>query len=184
MTSIDGTNQARGVLSGAVGLWTLDPTATTITFKTRAMWGLAKVKGTFKAVGGTAQVADTGQAEGELTIDASSVDTGNSKRDNHLRSADFFESDKHPVFVFSIHDIKAEGDTRITLLGTFAVRGHSRPLDISASVFPIGADTIELHSEFQIDRSDWGVSWTKMGAKTLTELDITARFNRASDPIS
>ena len=182
MTSANGANQIIEVFPGTAGIWTLDPKATTIRFQTRAMWGLAKVHGTFQAVEGSAQVTDSGKVDGSLVIDASSVDTGNKKRDNHLRSADFFESDNHPTFVFSVHGLDTQSDTEVTLNGSFTVRGHTRPLTVTATVEPLAGDTVELRAKFQIDRSDWGVSWSKMGAKTLTELDISARFTKIPVP--
>jgi polyisoprenoid-binding protein YceI len=71
------------------------------------------------------------------------------------------------------------GDAAVRLDGSFTVRGHSRPLAIVATVVEAEADTVELKSEFQIDRRDWDISVTKMGAKTLTEIAVSARWRRA-----
>ena len=98
MTSTDRGDRASEVLAEAA-VWTLDVSGTTIEFRTRSFWGLLKIKGSFKAVEGTARVAETG-VEGTLVIDASSIDTGNKKLDQHLRSPVWFGSELHPTFLF------------------------------------------------------------------------------------
>jgi polyisoprenoid-binding protein YceI len=75
--------------------WTADPTRTTIEFEVEHFWGLHTVRGRFGRLDGV-YVLGTAGPEIELTIDAESVDTGNSARDRHLRSADFFDVDEHP----------------------------------------------------------------------------------------
>src|ERR1700693_1442394 len=83
------------------GTWHLDPNRTTIEFHTKAVWGLAKVKGTFSAVSGSGVVGDRGTISGELVVDANSIDTRNKRRDKHLRSADFFDVSAYPTFSFT-----------------------------------------------------------------------------------
>ena len=74
---------------------------------TTAIWGLAKVKGTFTAVGGTATVADHGSISGDLIVDAGSIDTRNKRRDKHLRSAEFFDVSTHPTLTFTACNVAA-----------------------------------------------------------------------------
>ena len=80
----------------ATGLWQLDPSATTVAVRQKTMWGLVTVKGAFTAVTGQGEVRADGSAVGTLTLRAASLDTGNAKRDTHLKSADFFDADNHP----------------------------------------------------------------------------------------
>ncbi|MGO9961919.1 MAG: YceI family protein [Acidimicrobiales bacterium] len=178
MTSIGTPRQANGALTGATGTWTLDPAATTIAFQTRSMWGLAKVAGSFQAVEGDGTVRETGALQGTMVVDASSVDTGNKIRDRHLRSADFLESDNHSTFVFAAREATAVGEDKVKMSGTLTVRGQTRPFDIVTTVLPTGADTVALESEFEIDRSQWGISWTRMGAKVVNKMTVSASFTR------
>jgi polyisoprenoid-binding protein YceI len=83
-------------LAGMVGTWQLDPKATIIEFHTTAMWGLAKVAGTIRAVQGSGAVGDDGAVSGELVLDAASIDTKIKRRDKHLRGRDFSMSLRSP----------------------------------------------------------------------------------------
>src|SRR6266699_4283863 len=82
-----------GTLAGS---WTLDASRSTIGLRSKSMWGLAPVKGVFRQVSGTGAVSPAGEVSGTITVAAASVDTKNKRRDKHLRSADFFDSDTHP----------------------------------------------------------------------------------------
>jgi polyisoprenoid-binding protein YceI len=172
------TPEGAGWLSGATGTWVLDPSATTVELRTKAMWVLP-VKGTFRAVEGSGTVSEDGDVTGTLSVDASSVDTGNKKRDNHLRSSDFFETDKHAHFVYTATGASPAGPDQIKVNGTLTVRGQTRPLDIVATVSPTSPSEATVTAEFALDRSQWGVTWAKMGAQTSNQLKVSARFTKA-----
>ena len=91
-----------------VELWTADPSRTTVEFEVEHLWGLDTVCGRFRSFDG-AYIVGPGGSRIELTIDAGSVDTGCPARDNHLRSADFFGADEHPLVRFT--------STRVTGMG-------------------------------------------------------------------
>jgi polyisoprenoid-binding protein YceI len=73
------------------GEWVLDPRESNIRLKRRSMWGLAPVSGVFREVSGNGTVSPDGEVNGTVTVTAASIDTGNTRRDTHLRSADFFD---------------------------------------------------------------------------------------------
>src|ERR1700722_18600535 len=83
------------------GSWEVTPHASHLKFAAKTMWGLVTVKGSFKSYEGKLQVGPNG-ATGTLTIDATSLDTGHGKRDEHLRSADFFDVAGHPQITFTL----------------------------------------------------------------------------------
>src|SRR5580693_2698722 len=100
-TTMASSEQAAGpalkelLKDGAVaGEWIVDPSRSAVSFKSGSMWGLVRVHGVFRQVTGNGTVSPTGEVSGALTVSAASVDTKNAKRDTHLRSADFFDSDK------------------------------------------------------------------------------------------
>jgi polyisoprenoid-binding protein YceI len=173
------TNPPNGLLAGAVGTWKLDPAGTTIELHTKAMWGLAKVKAAFKAIEGGGTVGEDGTVSGNLVIDARSVDTKNTKRDKHLRSADFFEVESYPTFTYSASSVSPAAGGKVKVNGTFTVHGQTRPLDVIATLGPATADRVTVTAEAELDRSEWGITWSKMGAGLHNRVSVTAQFTRA-----
>jgi polyisoprenoid-binding protein YceI len=169
-------NEAVADLSAFAGSWSLDPGHTSVVFLTRAMWVL-NVRGAFKAIEGSATVGADGSVSGSIVLDASSVDTKKKKRDDHLRTADFFEVDAHPTITFSLTDAHPKGAGTVELTGTLTIRGTSRPITLIAEVSATdGSATVS--SEFDIDRSEWGLKWAKMGAGLQNHVVINARFTK------
>ena len=103
------------------GEWILDPSRSTVSLKSRSMWGLARVNGVFR------QVTGNGEVSGAITMAAASIDTKNTRRDTHLRSADFFHSDNYPHITFTADGIRPSGQG-VTVTGTLSVRDRARPL--------------------------------------------------------
>ena len=166
------------LLSTAVGTWTLDQSATTIEFHTKAMWGLAKVVGHFTAVEGSAVVGSDGSVSGTLVIDAASVNTGTAKRDEHLRTKDFFEVETYPTFVYAVSAVKPAADGTLAVSGTFTVHGQTRPLEFIAKAALTEPDRATVTAAADIDRTQWGLTWTKMGARVLNHVIVTAVFTK------
>ena len=84
------------------GNWTLDPSRSTVSLRSKSMWGLAPVKGVFRQASGQGTVSPAGDVSGTVTVGAASIDTKNKKRDTHLRSADFFDSDTYPDITVTV----------------------------------------------------------------------------------
>jgi polyisoprenoid-binding protein YceI len=166
----------KSVLAGYVGTWKLDAAATTVELRTKAMW-LLPVKGSFKAVEGSWVTDAAGTTTGTLVIDASSVDTGMAKRDAHLRTDDFFDVAKYPTFVYTVTGATPAADGKIAVTGTMAIHGQTHPLDIVATAVQSGARAT-VTGVADLDRSKWGITWTKMGANVHNHLVVTAVFNK------
>ena len=165
-------------LAQFVGEWTLDDSTSSVLFRSSSLYGLYKVKGTFNGLRGEAQVDPDGTVRGQLVIDASSVDTKNKKRDDHLRSDDFFNVAKHPEILFELSRI-VPAQEQVRLSGTLHVTGNSQPLDLAAEIRDRDASGLTLHALTSVDRSRWGVAFRKNGmVKMSTGLEISARFNR------
>lgn len=159
------------------GTWTLDPARTTITFHTKAMWVLP-VKGTARAVEGGGRVGDDGTVEGRLVVDATSIDTGTKKRDQHLQTADFFEADHHPTIEFDLIAVRPLANNHFALEGTLLVHGQRQPVTIDAEVTSDGATTTVTGTIDDLDRRQWGLTWAKMGAGVHNKVAVTAVFKR------
>jgi polyisoprenoid-binding protein YceI len=169
--------ETKADLSAFAGSWTLDPSQTSIEFHTKAMW-VTNVKGTFKAIEGSGTVDADGKVAGSIVVDAASVDTRKKKRDNHLRTADFFEVDSFPTITFTVTGAHPKDVGKVDLTGTLTIRGTTRPVALLADVSVTDASAT-VSAETDIDRSEWGLTWAKMGAGLKNHVVIKARFTRA-----
>ena len=163
-----------GTLTGG---WVLDPRNSSVGLKSKSM-GLIPVKGIFREVSGSGTVSPDGKAAGTLTIAAASIDTQNTKRDTHLRSADFFDSDNHPDISFTADDIRPSAHG-VAVTGALTIRGRTRPLSFDATASVPGDGEVWLDAEFRVNRGDFGITWNVLGmvAQTST-LTIHAVFTR------
>ena len=160
------------------GSWTLDPARSTVGLRSKSMWGLASVRGVFGEVSGQGTVSPAGTVTGTLTVAAASVDTRNKKRDAHLRSADFFDSDAHPDITFTVDGIRPSGQD-ITVSGALTVRDRTRPVAFQARAFTVGSREVRLEAEVRINRGDFGLTWNQLGMASMDNtITVHAVFTR------
>lgn len=161
-------------LRALAGSWSLDPARTSITFQAKGLWFFT-VTGTFDSVDGAGEVGDDGSVAGTLVIDAGSVNTKNRQRDKHLRSADFLDVQTHPTITFAVAQARRSDAGPIHVGGDLTVNGQTRPLTVPA--FVVAADnTATVTAEIAVDRSNWGLHYTKKGSRLATNLVIEASF--------
>jgi polyisoprenoid-binding protein YceI len=170
-------NEIENDASAFAGSWNLDPSHTSITFHTKALWVL-KVKGTFKAIEGKGTVGADGSVSGSIVFDAASVDTKNKKRDDHLRTADFFEVTVYPTIDFTVDAAHPKGSGKFELTGNLTIRQSTQPVTLLSDLSVIG-DSATVTAELDIDRSAWGVTWSKLGAGVNNHIVISARFTKS-----
>lgn len=162
------------------GLWQLDSSATTVAVRHKTIWGLVTVKGTFAAVAGQGEVRFDGSAVGTLTLDVATLDTGNAKRDKHLKSADFFDLGNFPEITFAVRSAEARDGDAVHVVGQLTVRGISRPQSFTARLVGADANGLTLDAEFSVDRAQFGMDWNQLGMiRGLTTVVATLRFVRA-----
>jgi polyisoprenoid-binding protein YceI len=167
---------ADGKLAGS---WTLDGARSSVGLRTKSVWGMVKVKGVFSQVSGTAVISAAGEATGTITVAAASIDTGVKKRDDHLRSADFFDAAKYPDITFSAASVTLT-DEGAVVSGTLTVRDQTRPVTVSGTVSAHGADEISLDAELPVSRGEYGMSFNQLGMMSLDNIiAIHAVFARA-----
>lgn len=162
------------------GRWVLDPAASTAEFRVKHFWGAITVSGRFDRMTGEGTVDAAGTISGQLTIDASSLTTKNSKRDKHLRSADFFDVEKHPTVVLAVTGAAdPESVGQIALNGTLEAAGRSTPVSVTARAEETGENAVTLRADLVIDRTIFGMTWSPLGmaAKEATGT-VAARFVR------
>ena len=164
-----------GVLAGE---WVLDPRKSSICLKNKSMGGLLRVNGVFREVSGNGTVSPGGEVSGTVTVAAASIDTKNTRRDTHLRSADFFDSGNHPDVTFTADGIRPSG-RGVAVTGALTVRRRTRPLSFDAAAFVQGDGEVWLDAEVHIDRAGFGLTWNLMGMASMNNtLTIHATFTR------
>ena len=160
-----------------VGRYGIDPRASTITFKSRHLFGLAPVHGTIAIRDGLVDIADPfTNSSVQVEIDTTSFDTGNSRRDEDVRSPRFLDADRYPSMTFTSQRLD-RSDGRWTLTGTLLVRDVARPvsLTIERSTVPLGRPTsFVVWATTRIDRTEFGLT----AARGLAgrHLDISLRI--------
>src|SRR5215472_7284550 len=148
------------------GDWVLDPGKSSIRLKTKIM-GLVPVTGVFRDVSGNGTVSADGEASGTVTVAAASIDTKNTRRDTHLRSADFFDSGNNPDITFTADGIRPSGQGGVTVTGALTVRGRTRPLSFDAAASVPGDGEIWLDARARINRADFGLTWNLLGMASM-----------------
>ena len=175
------TPQPTGTHSIEKTRWRIDPTRSRIEFRTPTFWGLITVKGRFEHYDGTLDLRH--EPAVELTIDASSLDTDNNKRDEHLRSAEFFDVENHPQVRF-VSDRAALDGERLTVSGRLYAAGTSTPLNLDARLRRAG-DELEIDACTSADHRKVGMIHSPLGMiRTPTELIVHGRLVRDADSLA
>jgi polyisoprenoid-binding protein YceI len=155
-------------LDDLTGAWVLDPGASSVRLTSKVV-GLIPVTGRFGQVTGGGTVGPDGQVHGTLVLTAASLDTRNQRRDTHLRSADFFDSDRYRDITFTADGITLREPSAV-LTGALTVRGQTRPLSLPAAVSVHDGREIGLDASVRINRADFGITWNALG---LTSMNAT-----------
>ena len=128
---------------------------------------LSNAKGKFNTYKGTIELdADNKLSKAMVTIDVSSIDTNNEKRDKHLHNEDFFNIEKHPNITFTSTAVKSTGDGTYDLSGNLNVLGKDHEITIPVTVAgpaddPWGGKRIGFECNTTLSRFDLGVSYGK-----------------------
>jgi polyisoprenoid-binding protein YceI len=160
----------------AVGTWTLDPDRSSFSFANKTMWGLMNVKGRFTTFSGEGHVDAFGKVTGRIDVKAESVTTGIKLRDNHLRSADFFEAQKHPDITITVTDVEPAADSGggdgLNVSADLSIRGNTVALPLPARADVLDDGAVRLTATTTVDREQLGVSGNIAGMmpKTTTLL--------------
>ncbi|MFY9928167.1 MAG: YceI family protein [Streptosporangiaceae bacterium] len=145
------------------GTWTIDPVHSEVSFVVRHMM-VSKVRGRFDKFEGTITTAPNPlDSTVNATIELSSVNTGEPNRDNHIRSADFFEVESHPHMTFHSTGVRADGGDFL-VDGDLTIRGTTKPVTLKLEVNGFGPDAYGgtragFSASTEINRMDWGVSY-------------------------
>jgi polyisoprenoid-binding protein YceI len=169
------------------GDYTLDAAHTHIGFSARHAM-VTTVRGSFKAFEGTAHIdtANPSASTVSVTIDASSIDTGNKDRDGHLLSGDFFETEANPNITFKSTNVTFDGETW-EITGDLTIKGVSHSITVpfeqtGSAKDPFGNTRVGFEGAASLNRSDWGLNFNAaletggvlVSEKIKLEFDISA----------
>lgn len=145
--------------------FTVDKAHSTATFKVRHM--MSNVNGQFRDFTGNVNIdrANPAKSNVEFTIQAASIDTGNSNRDEHLRGADFFDVAKYPAISFKSTSITAKSSTEYAVTGDLTMHGVTRRVTLPVSFLGFAKTARGAKAGFEIEttisRKDYGITWNK-----------------------
>jgi polyisoprenoid-binding protein YceI len=168
--------------AGGADSYVLDPAHTSATFKIEHL-GISWVSGRFNDVSGKCAIdkSDPTQSTFEVTIKATSIDTNQPQRNEHLRSKDFFDVKQFPEMTFKSTSVKkaSDADGVYEVTGDFTMHGVTKPVTFTLrggkeAEFPKGTQRIGFFTEFTIKRSDYGMD--KMLAAVGDAVKVTVSF--------
>lgn len=150
----------------APGTYNIDPMHSKVGFEIPHLV-ISTVEGTFGKFEGTITAdKDITKSKVEVSIDAASINTGVDKRDEHLKSADFFDAAKNPKLTFVSKKITASG-SGLKVLGTLTIKGVSKDVTLDASYLGqvkdgYGNEKIAFKAKTKISRKEFGLTWNNM----------------------
>jgi polyisoprenoid-binding protein YceI len=182
------TSTTSTALVPKVGTYTIDPAHTEVGFIARHLIG-TKVRGRFTEVSGTFTVAENlEESTVEAEVNAASIHTNQSMRDDHLRTNDFLDVATYPTLTFKSTGLKRVRDSHWVMSGDLTIRGVTRPVDFDLEFLGEGASmqegktVVAFSATTEIDRRDFGVSFNHslldgsvvVGNKVVLEVEVEA----------
>jgi polyisoprenoid-binding protein YceI len=161
----------------AADTYNLDPAHSDVAFSIEHLV-INTVQGRFKDLAGSVTLDDSNAVtEASATIQTKSIDTGIEKRDNHLRSADFFDVEQHPTLTFEGKKVVEEASKK-ALVGTLTMHGVSKEISLPFTIKgpikdPWGGTRIGIAAETEINRTDYGMKHT-LGVGDQVKIRINA----------
>jgi polyisoprenoid-binding protein YceI len=160
--------------------WRLDPSGSSAEFRVPALWGLSSVEGRFQRLDGWLEIDADDHPRMVLTLDAASIETGIERRDEHLRSATFFDVEQHPEVRFRSRAVDDHGDGRLDVDGELEAAGERVPLQVEVTVEQVDG-RLEVDGAATVDQRKLGMTFfAVLGiVGTKTALNVHARMRPA-----
>lgn len=145
--------------------YAIDASHSQVGFSVKHMM-FSTVRGNFRGFEGTIEVDSDNPANSSVnvTIDASTISTGDQKRDDHLRSADFFDVETYPTITFKSTSIDFDDPDDFTINGDLTMHGVTRPVKIKAEqtgegTSPWGVEVAGFEGSTKVNRKEFGLNW-------------------------
>jgi polyisoprenoid-binding protein YceI len=187
------------VLGGGVpsfagaSMWQVDPAHTSAHFAVRHLM-VSTVRGTLGKVTGTVKVdeSDLTKSSVDASVDVGGINTGEPKRDTHLKSPDFFDAEKYPTITFKSKSVTKVGDTKFKVTGDLSMHGVTKEvvLDVEGSPKPLkdpmGNTKLGGVATTKLKRKDFGITWNSAmdggGVVVGDEVDVTIDIELVQQP--
>jgi polyisoprenoid-binding protein YceI len=150
--------------AAATTTYAIDNNHSSVSFKVRHLVG--KVVGRFDDFSGTivADRDDLTKSTVDFTINSASIDTDNENRDNHLKTADFFDVEKFPTIMFKSNKIEKSGEGTFTVTGDFTMHGVTKSITVPVTLLGFadgGGGMAGFETSFTLNRKEYGILWNK-----------------------
>ena len=144
--------------------WNIDPAHSRVAFSVKHL-GLSTVRGSFGQLSGTISEVNGAVDGAEADIDIASISTNQQGRDDHLRSADFFDVATYPTAHFKLIKADRKGD-ELTVTGASSIRGVTKSVTLKGELAgpakdPWGNTKVSASVEGKISRKEWGLTWNQ-----------------------
>jgi polyisoprenoid-binding protein YceI len=157
-----------------LGRYDIDAGGSTVTFRTRHLFGLAPVRGAFAIRAGTIDVAEPLAGSSVYAeVEAASFSTGNGQRDGSVRSARFLDAGRHPLITF-----RSEHVDQSVIAGALTVRGVTRPVSLAVEQAELSRRAFSVRATTRIDRTEFGVTALRGLAGRYLDLTVEVRCVR------
>ena len=145
----------------------IDPDHSTVGFRIKHL-AISTVPGRFTGFGGSFSFdpSNVEASKAEVKIGVKSINTEQAKRDNHLRSPDFFDIEKYPEMNFKTTKIEADSKDTFTAVGDLTIHGVTKPVSLAvkfggSAKDPMGHDRVAFSATTRINRKDFGLTWNR-----------------------
>lgn len=172
----------------ATTTWNIDPSHADVQFSAKHMM-VTTVRGKFGSVSGTLTLDEENPTAsgGTITVEAASVNSGFEARDNHLKSADFFDVERYPTITFVARRIETVGGSDYKVTGDLTIKDVTKPVTLDVEFLGMyqgfgPARRSGFHARTRILREDWGLTWNMalesgawlVGKEITLEIDLAA----------
>ena len=178
-----------------MALWKIDPAHSEINFKVKHLV-VSTVTGHFKTFHATVETnkEDFSDAVIKFEADVNSISTKNEQRDTHLKSADFFDSEKNPKMTFTSTSVKKISDYELKVNGNITMRGITKEITLDLIYNGVvsgfgGTEVAGFEVRGKVNRFDFGLQWnalTEAGGVVVSnevKIEILAEFNKVQEAV-
>ncbi|WP_292010326.1 YceI family protein [Chryseobacterium sp.] len=170
------------VVGFAQSTWNVDPMHSSVNFNIRHM-GISFVQGRFDKFDGNVVTpgANLDNAKFNFTVDINSINTGVEMRDNHLKSADFFEAEKFPAMKFESTSLTKGKNNTYTLKGKLTIKDVTKEISVPVTYGGVtknqqGKEVLGFQTKFTVNRLDYNIKYDPTGAGVAKDVDVNLYF--------